>query len=147
MASPASRDADARRARAWERGPRRLAALFALLALVLVPWTYWLASELPSRHVARHWDVAWGGFDAGLAAVLLATAVAILRRSRAVQGWAAATTAMLCCDAWFDVVTQAPGRGRAIAIAEAALVELPLALLCLWLARRGLALARRDVDP
>ena len=139
MRRPATRGTDARRLRSWRGAPRRLAGVFVALALVLVPWTYWLASELPSRHIARHWDVAWGGFDAGLAVALLGTAVAILRRSPALQGWAAATTAMLCCDAWFDVVTQAPGRGREIAVAEAALVELPLALACLWIARRGVA--------
>jgi hypothetical protein len=38
---------------------------------------------------------------------------------------------MLLCDAWFDVVTATPG-GRTEAVLEAALAELPLALI-FWL--------------
>jgi len=47
----------------------------ALTALLLVPWTIWLATTLPSHEVAEHWDVAWAGLDAMLAAALLATAL------------------------------------------------------------------------
>ncbi len=39
-------------------------------------------------------------------------------------------------DSWFDVCTAAPGRDVALAVAEAVLVELPLAAAALWLARR-----------
>ncbi len=45
------------------------------------------------------------------------------------------TAAFLICDAWFDTLTS---RGRStvvIAVLEAVLVELPLAALCLWIAR------------
>jgi hypothetical protein len=37
---------------------------------------------------------------------------------------------MLCCDAWFDVVTSQSGGEMWEAIAEAALAELPLAAVC-----------------
>jgi hypothetical protein len=37
---------------------------------------------------------------------------------------------MLCCDAWFDVVTSRSGSELWEAIAEAALAELPLAVAC-----------------
>jgi hypothetical protein len=36
---------------------------------------------------------------------------------------------MLVCDAWFDVVTSDPG-GRLEAVLQAALAELPLAVIC-----------------
>jgi hypothetical protein len=39
-------------------------------------------------------------------------------------------------DAWFDVTTSAPGRDSAIAIAEAAVVEVPLAVTAFWLAAK-----------
>jgi hypothetical protein len=45
------------------------------------------------------------------------------------------TGAFLICDAWFDVMTS-NGRTRVIvALLEAFLVELPLAVTCLWIAR------------
>jgi hypothetical protein len=37
---------------------------------------------------------------------------------------------MLCCDAWFDVVTSQSGAEMWEAIAEAALAELPFAAIC-----------------
>ena len=40
------------------RPTRRLAALFAGAAGLLVPWTVTLARALPSRHEAVHWNLA-----------------------------------------------------------------------------------------
>src|SRR5262249_21397326 len=65
------------------------AAILALAALVLIPWAIALGQMLPSRHVARHWDAAWTGFDVILACSLLATAYASLRRRDLVRGFAA----------------------------------------------------------
>jgi len=111
------------------------AALLAILGICLLPWTLWLGVSLPSRKVAEHWDLAWVGFDLVLAAGLLGTAVALFRRSPAVQGLAAATAALLLADAWFDVVTAATTKERWFAIGLALVGELPLAALCLVLAR------------
>src|SRR6185312_8601452 len=47
----------------------------------LVLWTIWIAYDLPRRHVARHWDVAWAGFDVMMAALLLVTAYGAARRA------------------------------------------------------------------
>jgi hypothetical protein len=85
--------------------------------------------------VAAHWEVAWGGFDVGLAVLLIATAVTLIRRSPTAEIFAAMTAAFLFCDAWFDVLTSRGTTKIAIAIAEALLVELPLAVTCLWIAR------------
>jgi hypothetical protein len=41
---------------------------------------------------------------------------------------------MLVCDAWFDVITSRPGSEMWEAIAEAVLVELPLAAVCAFIA-------------
>src|SRR3954452_22237845 len=115
--------------------PRWVAPLFALLGVGLVPWTAWIAYELPQRHLARHWDVAWGGVDAAMAGLLLATAFAAVRRSPWIQSTATAAATMLACDAWFDMATASRGSEEALAIATAILIELPLAVLCLWVAR------------
>jgi hypothetical protein len=117
--------------------PRWIAPLFAILGIGLVPWTVWIAYQLPQRHLARHWDVAWGGFDSAMAGLLIATAIAAVRRSPWIQGTATAAATMLACDAWFDMATASRGSEEAMAIATAVLIELPLAGLCLWVARNA----------
>src|SRR6266699_3503794 len=104
--------------------------LFTLAAIVLVPWVVFLARSLPSKHAAAHWDIAWAGFDVGLALLLLAVAVSAWRRSPWLEGTATAAAALLVVDAWFDIMTSSSRLELAVAIAEAALVELPLAALC-----------------
>jgi len=117
------------------RPARWVVPVFALAALVLVPWIVFLVRSLPSTHAAAHWDIAWAGFDVALALLLLAVAVAAWRRSPWLEGAATAAAALLFVDAWFDVLTSSTHVELAVAIAEAVLVELPLALLCLLLAR------------
>ena len=102
--------------------------LFAVAGIVLVPWTVFLVQSLPSTHAAAHWDIAWAGFDVGLALLLLGVAVSAWRRSTA-------AAALLVVDAWFDILTSSTRLELAVAIAEAVLVELPLAALCYLLAR------------
>ena len=110
--------------------PRWVTLLLTLTAIGLVPWTLWLTFSLPSRHLTDHYDLAWVGFDIGLATALALTARATIRRSPWVVPLAAATGTMLLCDAWFDVVTSRGGGERAEALFEAFLAELPLAVLC-----------------
>jgi hypothetical protein len=107
-----------------------LIALLALVAVALVPWTLYLTFTLPSRHVTFHYDLAWVGFDIGLAASFAATAWAAFRGSQWLVPLAAVTGTMLCCDAWFDIVTSRSGSEMWEAVAEAVFVELPLAALC-----------------
>jgi hypothetical protein len=116
--------------------PLRWAApVLALGAALLVPWTLVLAYRLPARHTSDHWDLAWVGFDIALAAALGATGWGIARRAPWAPSAAVVAATLLLCDAWFDTVL-ANGRGEQVeAILEAALVELPLALFCVWLAR------------
>jgi len=130
--------------------PRWVAPLFLIVGIGLVPWTVWIAYDLPQRHLARHWDVAWAGFDAAMAGLLLATAFAAVRRSPWIQSTATAAATMLACDAWFDMATASRGRELAMAIATALLIELPLAVICLWVARnveRTHELLRRRARP
>jgi hypothetical protein len=112
----------------------RLGAVVAVVALALVPWTAVLAVMLPERHVARHWDVAWAGFDLALSVSLLATGLAALRGREWLGIAATASGTLLLCDAWFDTLTASTGAQLTAALLLAGLVEVPLAVLCFLLA-------------
>jgi hypothetical protein len=114
--------------------PRWVAPLFATLAGLTIPWTAYLAATLPRRAVSHHYRGAWVGFDVGLLILLLATAYVSYRGHRHVAIAASATATMLCVDAWFDVLTSPNRLARLSAGVSALLVELPLAVLCLWIA-------------
>jgi len=129
----------------------------AALAALMVPWTAYLFVVLPRTAPAAHFDLAWGGFDLALLVLLALTGWAAVRRRRWLAAVAGASAALLAADAWLDVVT-APTHGeRWVALAMAVLVELPLAVVCGWLAVSGqdlvdrrLAMARpgrQVVDP
>jgi hypothetical protein len=107
--------------------------LLTFVVAALLPWTLWLTFSLPSRHVSQHYDVAWVGFDIGLATAFAATTWAAFRRSRWIVPLAAATAAMLLCDAWFDIVTSRGGGERVEAVLEAVFAELPLAAVCVFI--------------
>ena len=62
-------------------------------------------------------------------------AVAAWRRSPWLEGAATAAATPLFVDAWFDVLTASSRSELVIAIVEAAVVELPIAVFCLLLAR------------
>lgn len=128
MRKPA--DADERLEPWW------ISPLFLLLAALLLPWVGFLFITLPSRAVAAHWEVAWGGFDVGLALLLGGTAIALWRRSPIAEMLAAMTAAFLICDAWFDVLTSSGTTALVTALAEAAFIELPLAVVCVLIALR-----------
>jgi len=134
-ASSATRAAGALTDPAGWRPPRWVVPLFGLAALLLVPWVVLLVFALPSEHRAAHWDIAWAGFDVALALLLLMVAVAARRRSPWLEGAATATATLLFVDAWFDVLTSSTRAELVVSIVEAAFVELPLAILCLLLAR------------
>jgi hypothetical protein len=119
---------------------RRLVIFFGGAALLLVPWTIGLASSLPCRYVSAHWGIAWAGFDTALAAGLGLTGVAVLRRAAWLDRAAIATATLLAADAWFDVLTAGSAAAVAVASAEAVAVELPVAVLCIFVARRFAAL-------
>ncbi len=118
------------------RRRRLLAPLFLIGGAALVPWTVYLAVTLPSRHLqTNYYDVAWGGFDVALAAVLIATGVGLLRGRMWVESTATAAGTLLVCDAWFDVLTSTGVRGRTQAALLAVVIELPMAVVCFAVAR------------
>ncbi|MFF4017652.1 hypothetical protein [Streptomyces sp. NPDC001843] len=102
--------------------------------LAMLPWLLVLAAALPATPSVPHWSAAWVGLDALEALGLTVTGVLLLRRDPRHPLAAAATAALLIVDAWFDIVTSAPGAELAGAIAMAAGAELPMAALCVVLA-------------
>jgi hypothetical protein len=110
--------------------------VFGTVGLGLLPWAIWLSSSLPPYHRSARWDLAWSGFDVGLAIAFVGTAVCAWRRSPAVAAFAAATGTLLLADAWFDVILESHGNEASTAIFEAVAFEIPLACLCFWIAYR-----------
>jgi len=94
-----------------------------------------LVVSLPCHYSARHWGIAWAGFDAGLALALGLTACAALRRAPWLDRAAVAAGTLLIADAWFNLVTARSTGAIALALTEALAIELPLALLCIWVAQ------------
>ncbi|MCW3817479.1 hypothetical protein ONA91_23790 [Micromonospora sp. DR5-3] len=117
--------------------PRWVAPTFGVLALLTLPWIGYLALTLPRHVVTVHYRAAWVGFDLGLVAMLGLTAVQAYRGHRQVGLAASATATMLVVDAWFDVVTTPGGPDLTVSVLLAALVELPLAAVCVWIAGHG----------
>jgi hypothetical protein len=125
---------------------RIVGPLLLLGALALGPWTLYLTYSLPSRHLARHYDLAWVGFDIALLGAFAWTGWFALRMSKWLVPAAAVTGTMLLCDAWFDVVTSSGGGEQVESILEACFAELPLAALCayvVWDVERFLQLMPR----
>jgi hypothetical protein len=120
----------------WRRLRRYGGTALLVGALVLIPWTLFLAYTLPARHRVVHWDAIWVGFDLALALALLLTAVAAIRGRPWLAIPATASATLLVCDAWFDVLTARGAHEITTALLEAVLVELPLAALCVWMALR-----------
>ena len=58
---------------------------FAFLAMgatiALIPWTLIYISQLPDHHTAKHWNLAWTGFD--IAALHRARRDGVVRAARA----------------------------------------------------------------
>ena len=120
--------------RALRRQRHWLLIVLGGVAIGLLPWSAYLSMTLPSTHVTQHWQIAWVGLDLFEASALVATFVAMLRRSPAVAILASIAGTALLIDAWFDLATASPGRDFTWAVVFALVGELPLAALCFWLA-------------
>ena len=120
--------------------------VFGAAGLAMVPWTIWLSSSLKPEHTTNRWDIAWSGFDFGLALAFVGTALAAARRSPWVGALSAATGTLLLTDAWFDVLLESHGNEMQNAIFLAVFAELPAAAFCFWIAFRTEKFLARMVD-
>lgn len=126
--------------------PRWFAVATVVVAVLFVPWIFYLAIGLPKRASTEHYDVLWVGFDLGMWTVIVALAVAALRRSTWTESLAVCAATFLVLDAWFDVVAADTTRQLISALLAAALLELPGAAACVWIARNAELIRRRAYD-
>lgn len=126
------------------RAVRWAGPLFTLFAVIMVPWTVYVGESLPRRQLSPHYDASWAGFDVILLVALAGTGYFALRRSRHLSMAATATAVLLVVDAWFDLMTTPSGQ-IAESILLAAVVELPLAAVCIWLALNAQELRERRI--
>ncbi|MEV0799890.1 hypothetical protein AB0I34_19500 [Kribbella sp. NPDC050281] len=117
-------------------GPATFVA--AGVAAVLLPWCLILAASLPSTYQANHWKLAWIGLDCGTAVAAGLTAYLLHTRNRYAVLTAMAAGTLLLADAWFDVSTAAAGTDHTLSLAEALLLEIPLAVCAFLVASREL---------
>ncbi|MFC6600134.1 hypothetical protein [Kitasatospora paranensis] len=104
----------------------------------MIPWLAFLHTGLPATAQASHWAWTWTGLDSFEALGLLSTGL-LLRRGDCRAGLtSAAASALLLVDAWFDVMTAAPGSDVKLAVLMAVFAELPLAMVCAFLATRAI---------
>lgn len=108
--------------------PKWVALFYGALAVLLVPWIFSLAADLPSRHLAHHWDAVWVGFDAVMLIAEVLTVVFIIKQSVLVVMSATALATLFIVDAWFDILTSQPGREQRLALVFGGL-ELVLAAM------------------
>jgi hypothetical protein len=115
--------------------------------LALIPWPLIYITQLPDHHTAKHWNLAWAGFDLALCAALGITAWAALReRALLIVGLIVSST-LLVCDAWFDVATSLDTADETVTLVTAIAVELPLACYFAILAYRYLRTSIRVSRP
>jgi hypothetical protein len=117
--------------------PRWVAPLYLTLSVLLIPWIVYLALARPAEFGDGHYRAAWVGLDAMEAIALALTAWLAYRRSTWVDMAATATATLLIVDAWFDLMTATPGWELTQSIAAAVVLEIPLAILSLWIARNA----------
>jgi hypothetical protein len=115
--------------------PRWVGALAVGSVVGFLPWIVYLGFTLPEKVRAEHYDIAWLGFDSAMWTLLAVLAWAALRRHAATGPVAAMAALMLVVDAWFDIFTSSAAHGEmAFAIVLALCGEMPLAILCGWVA-------------
>ncbi|HET6171677.1 MAG TPA: hypothetical protein VFD90_03670 [Gaiellales bacterium] len=78
-----------------------------------------------------------------MATSLLATGLGLLRHATWTLSVASSAATLLVCDAWFDVTLSSSGREQLVALTTAALVEVPLAVACVFVARESEQMADR----
>lgn len=108
--------------------------------IILAVWIGVLAVTLPKFYRTGTWRGAWVGFDAALLVAFAATGWAAWRRRQLLIISLIVLATLLLCDAWFDVVLDVDTPGFLASLLSALLVELPLAVLAIAMARRLLRL-------
>ena len=120
------------------------AIVLAAGALSLVPWTVGLAGTLPGRYVVGTWTLTWTGFDIALTGLFAVTAWALWKQRQVAVPAAIFTSALLFCDAWFDLLTAHRGPDLTVSAVTAVFGEIPIAIGLAVIATR---LLRNNLRP
>lgn len=113
---------------------RLVGAAFATAGLAEGVWVALLSFVLPALAEAERWSAAWAVLDTAEALGLFCTGWFLARLDKRCALSASATAVLLLIDAAVDITTSAPGTPRALALVEACLAEVPLAVACDFLA-------------
>ncbi|MGH3274483.1 MAG: hypothetical protein ACRDNZ_09230 [Streptosporangiaceae bacterium] len=122
---------------------RRVVVLSVIVVccIVLAAWIGVLAVTLPRYYRSGEWRGAWVGFDMALLVAFTITGWAAWRRRQILVICLVVLATLLCCDAWFDVMLDTRTRGFELSLLTALFIELPLAALAIYGARRLLHLS------
>ncbi|HUC56471.1 MAG TPA: hypothetical protein VMA95_03660 [Streptosporangiaceae bacterium] len=118
-----------------------LLVLIIVGCIVLAAWIGYLVVSLPAFYRAGSWRGAWVGFDVAELAAFAATGWAAWKRRQILIICLIVLATLLLCDAWFDVVLDARTAGFISSLVSALLVEVPVAVIAILVARRLLRLA------
>lgn len=108
--------------------------------VLLAAWIGYLVVSLPAFYRTGSWRGAWVGFDLAELAAFAATGWAAWRRRQILIICLIVLATLLLCDAWFDVVLDARTAGFVSSLLSALLVEVPIAVMAILVARRLLKL-------
>jgi hypothetical protein len=114
--------------------PKFTSHLYAVGAVALLLWAIGLGFNLPTRHIVRHWDLVWVGFDGMIGVVMILTAFFATNKSHYVIISASTLGGLLFADAWFDILMARPGQDALKAIIFAVGIEIPVAMLSFFIA-------------
>jgi len=115
---------------------QKVTIFYFILALLLIPWTIFLAYVLPIHYNSHHWTLTWVGFDIFEIILFLSTSILAFKKSSLTAISAAMLGTVLLIDAWFDTLTARPGLPAIKSLADAIFVEIPLALLSFYISKK-----------
>jgi hypothetical protein len=104
--------------------------------ILLAAWIGYLAVSLPGFYRAGSWRGAWVGFDVAELVVFAITGWAAWRRRQILIMCLIVLATLLLCDAWFDVVLNTRTAGFPSSLLSALLIEVPIAVIAIVVARR-----------
>lgn len=113
-----------------------LVGLSVCACAFLAIWIAVLALTLPAFYHTGSWRGAWVGFDIAELIMFGLTGWAAWRRRQIVIICLIVLATLLLCDAWFDVVLDVRTGAFLASLLSALLVEVPLAIMAILMARR-----------
>jgi hypothetical protein len=108
--------------------------------ILLAAWIGYLAVSLPAFYRAGSWRGAWVGFDIAELLMFAVTGWAAWKRRQILIICLIVLATLLLCDAWFDVVLDARTSGFVSSLVSALAIEVPIAVIAVFVARRLLRL-------